>query len=174
MKEIVMSKNVQKLRKDVPVRNETPGLFRDLEDRMHEMEKRFEGAFSADWMRPSKWEMPDWAHMSQLDMKLPKLDVVDRDADVMIRADLPGVKKEDIDVSLTDNTVTIKGTTSEEKKEEEGDYYRSETMKGSFSRTMTLPGEVDGSKAKSTFKNGVLEITAPKLEKARRHAVKVS
>ena len=169
-----MSKNVQKLRKDVPVRTETPGLFHDLEERMREMEKRFEGFFPTDWMRPSNWEMPDWAHMAQLELKVPKLDVVDRDVDVMIRADLPGVKKEDIDVSLTDNTITIKGTTSEEKKEEEGDYYRSETMKGSFSRTMALPSEVEGSKAKSTFKHGVLEITAPKLEKARRHTVKVS
>ena len=96
------------------------------------------------------------------------------DDDVLVRADLPGVAKDDIDVSLTDNTITVKGSTSEEKKEEKGDYYRSETMKGSFSRTMSMPSDVDGSKAKSTFKDGVLEVVVPKLEKARRHSVKVS
>ncbi|MGB5767527.1 MAG: Hsp20/alpha crystallin family protein, partial [Arenicellales bacterium] len=73
-----------------------------------------------------------------------------------------------------DNTITVKGSTSEEKKEEKGDYYRSETMKGTFSRTMSLPSDVDGSKANSTFKDGVLEVVVPKLEKARRHSVKVS
>ena len=70
--------------------------------------------------------------MDQAALKVPMMDIVDRDDDVMVRVDLPGVKKEDVDVSLTDNTITVKGTTSEEKKEEEGDYYRCETMKGSF------------------------------------------
>ena len=125
-------------------------------------------------MHPSKWELPDWAQMGQLELKVPKMDIVDRDDDVLVRADLPGVTKDDIDVSLTDNTITVKGSTSEEKKEEKGDYYRSETMKGSFTRTMSLPSDVDGSKAKSTFKDGVLEVVVPKLEKARRHSVKVS
>jgi HSP20 family protein len=141
---------------------------------MHDMESRFEDFFSADWMRPSNWELPGWAHMNQLELKVPKMDIVDRNNDVLVRVDLPGVKKEDVDVSLTDNTVTVKGSTSEEKKEEKGDYYRCETMQGSFSRTMSLPSEVDGSKAKSTFKDGVLEVVAPKLEKARRHSVKIS
>jgi HSP20 family protein len=125
-------------------------------------------------MHPSKWELPDWAQMGQLELKVPKMDIVDRDDDVLVRADLPGVTKDDIDVSLTDNTITVKGSTSEEKKEEKGDYYRSETMKGTFSRTMSLPSDVDGSKANSTFKDGVLEVVVPKLEKARRHSVKVS
>ena len=169
-----MSKKVVKRKKGVPAKMESSGPFKELEKRMHDMESRFEDFFSADWMRPSKWELPDWAHMNQLELKVPKMDIVDRDNDVLVRVDLPGVKKEDVDVSLTDNTVTVKGSTSEEKKEEEGDYYRCETMQGSFSRTMSLPSEVDGSKAKSTFKDGVLEVVAPKLEKARRHSVKIS
>lgn len=169
-----MTKNVKKLREDVPVKAEPPRTFMDLDKRLHEMERRFEDFFSSDWMRPSTWELPDWARLEQLELKAPKMDIVDRDNDVLIRADLPGVKKENIDVSLTDNTVTIKGSTSEEKKEEKGDYYRSETMKGSFSRTMSLPSEVDGSKAKSSFKDGVLEVVVPKHEKARRHTVTIS
>ena len=68
----------------------------------------------------------------------------------------------------------IKGSTSEEKKEEKGDYYRSETLKGSFTRTMSLPSDVDGSKAESTYKDGVLEVVVPKHEKAKRIKIKVS
>ena len=169
-----MSKKDEKQKKDVAVKVESSGPFQELEKRMRDMESRFEDFFSADWMHPSTWEFPDWAQMNQLELKIPKMDIVDRDDDVMVRADLPGVKKEDVDVSLTDNTITVKGSTSEEKKEEKGDYYRSETMQGSFSRTMSLPSEVDGSKAKSTFKDGVLEVIVPKLEKAHRHSVEIS
>lgn len=169
-----MSKKDENQKKDVPAKVESSGPFQELEKRMHDMESRFEDFFSADWMHPSTWELPDWAQMSQLELKVPKMDIVDRDDDVLVRVDLPGVKKEDVDVSLTDNTVTVKGSTSEEKKEEKGDYYRCETMQGSFSRTMSLPSEVDGSKAKSTFKDGVLEVVVPKLEKAHRHSVKIS
>jgi HSP20 family protein len=109
-----------------------------------------------------------------MELKVPKVDIVDRDDDILVRADVPGVKKENLDVSLTDNTITINGSTSEEKKEEKGDYYRSETMKGEFSRTMSLPSDVDGSKAATTFKDGVLEVTVPKVEKAKRIKVNVT
>jgi HSP20 family protein len=169
-----MKKKVEKTKSGVPVKAESSGTFWELEKRMRDMESRFEDFFSTDWMHLSKWELPDWAHMGQVELKVPKMDIVDRDDDVMVRADLPGVAKDDIDVSLTDNTITVKGSTSEEKKEEDGDYYRCETMKGSFSRTMSLPSDVDGSKANSTFKDGVLEVIVPKLEKARRHSVKIS
>lgn len=169
-----MSKKLEKAKKDVPVKVEPTGVFQELDSRMRDMERRFEDFFSADWMHPSKWDLPDWANVGQAELKVPKMDIVDRDDDVMVRVDLPGVKKEDVDVSLTDNTITVKGTTSEEKKEEKGDYYRCETMKGSFSRTMSLPSDVDGSKAASSFKNGVLEVIVPKLEKARRHSVEIS
>ena len=169
-----MNKKVVKKKRNVPAKMEPVGPFQELENRMREMESRFEDFFSTDWMLPSKWGFPEWAKMGQLEMKVPKMDIVDRDVDVLVRMDLPGVKKDDVDVSLTDNTITIKGSTSDEKEEKKGDYYRSETMKGSFSRTMTLPSEVDGSKTKSTFKDGVLEVIVPKLKKARRHSVKIS
>ena len=169
-----MNKKVVKKTKNVPAKIESSGPFQELEKRMHDMESMFDDFFSSDWMRPLKWEFPRWPQMSQIELKVPKMDVVDRDDEVMVRADLPGVKKEDVDVSLTDNTITVKGSTSEEKKEKKGDYYRCETMQGSFSSTMSLPSEVDGSKAKSTFKDGVLEVVVPKLEKARRHSVKIS
>ena len=111
--------------------------------------------------------------MRKLKLTTPRVDIVDRDDDIMVRADVPGVNKENLDVSFTDNTITIKGSISEEKKEEKGDYFRNETMKGTFSRTMYLPSDVDGSNAESTFKDGVLEVVVPKLEKAKRIKVNV-
>jgi HSP20 family protein len=120
--------------------------------------------------RPMRWEWFSWPEPV---MPSPKVDVLDRDNEVLVRAELPGVKKEDLEVSMTDNTVTIKGTTSHEEKEEKGDYYRHEISKGSFSRTVTLPGDVDSDKCKTRFKDGVLELTVPKVEKAKRRTIKV-
>jgi HSP20 family protein len=148
--------------------------FVELEKRFRELEKRLEDVFSDNWGFPSRWELSEWSRLSKLKLTTPKVDIVDRDDDIMVRADVPGVKKENLDVSFTDNTVTIKGSTSEEKKEQKGDYFRNETMKGSFSRTVYLPSEVDGSRAESTFKDGVLEVIVPKLEKAKRIKVKVT
>ena len=161
-------------KKGVLAKGESRNPFAEMEKRFRELEKRFEDFFPNDWGMPTRWEMPEWSRVSKMELKVPKVDIVDRDDDILVRADVPGVKKENLDVSLTDNTITIKGSTSEEKKEEKGDYYRSETMKGSFSRTMSLPSDVDGNKASTSFKDGVLEVVVPKVDKARRIKVNVA
>lgn len=138
-----------------------------------EMDRMFDNFFGRGWMRPWRMEWPSFPEMKAMEGKLVKMDVVDREADVLVRAEMPGVEKKDIDVSVTDNTVTVKGSTHHEEKEEKGDYYRREISSGSFSRTVMLPAEVDGSKAKADFKDGILELVLPKIEKSKRHAVKV-
>jgi HSP20 family protein len=168
-KERKLSKNKER----TPVKAQS-NTFVELEKRFRDLEKRLEDVFSDNWGFPSRWELSEWTRLNKLKLTTPKVDIVDRDDDIMVRADVPGVKKENLDVSFTDNTVTIKGGTSEEKKEQKGDYFRNETMKGSFSRTVYLPSEVDGSKAESTFKDGVLEVIVPKLDKAKRIKVNVS
>jgi HSP20 family protein len=164
----------KKEKENMPAKAEKVSTFADIEQRFHELERRFDDIFSGEWGMPTRWEFPEWSKLSKMELKAPKVDIVDRNDDILVRADVPGVKKENLDVSLTDNTITIKGSTSEEKKEEKGDYYRSETMKGEFSRTMSLPSDVDGEKASTSFKDGVLEIVVPKVEKARRIKVKVN
>lgn len=103
----------------------------------------------------------------------PKVDVIDRDEEVVIHAELPGVNREDLDVSMTDDTVTIKCTSAHEEKEEKGDFYRREMSRGEFSRTVTLPCEVDDSKAKATFKDWIMELILPKVEPTKRRSIKV-
>jgi HSP20 family protein len=104
---------------------------------------------------------------------MPKLDIIERDSEVVVRAELAGVDKKDIDVSVTDNSIAIKGCTKRETHEEKGDFFRSEITRGEFSRTASLPCEVDGTKAKAQFKDGILELTIPKVEASKRHSVKV-
>ena len=144
-----------------------------MEKGFRELERRLDDVYSDNWGISSRWELPELSRLYKMKITTPRVDVADRDDDIMVRADVPGVKKENLDITLTDNTITIKGKTSEEKKEEKGDYFRSETLKGSFSRTMYLPSDVDGNRAESTIKNGMLEVVVPKLEKARRIKVNV-
>jgi len=139
-----------------------------------EMERMFGGLFPRARLRPRDLEWPSWAEMSAMvEAKTPKLDIVERDNEVVVRAELAGVDKKDIDVSVTDNTITIKGCTKKETREEKGDYFRSEITQGTFSRTAALPCDVDGKSARANFSDGILELTIPKLEASKRHTVKV-
>ncbi len=169
-----MSKNITNIKKDVQVKAEPHGFFREMEERMQELERHFESLFQRDWIKPTRLELPEWSRRGILELKTPKVDIVERDNDILVRAEIAGVKKEDLDVSITDTAITIKGSTCEEIKEEKSDYFRSETMKGEFSRTLALPAKVDGSKAESTYKDGMLEVIVPKLEQAKRHKVTVA
>jgi HSP20 family protein len=157
-----------KANKDVTVSKGTlermprPALFGDV-DRM------FDDFFGRRWLRPFGWERP-FAEMPAFG---PSVDVIDRDDEVVVRAEVPGYKKEDIEVSVSDSSLTIKGETKTEEKEEKGDYYRCEISHGAFTRTITLPAEVDDAKAKASMKDGVLELTLPKLEKSKRHPITI-
>ena len=139
-----------------------------------EMDRMFDDFFSRGWMRPFRWEWPSMGEMAKpFEGKMPKVDVIERDDEVVIKAELPGVDKKDLDVSVTENSVTIKGTTSHEEKEEKGDYYRCEISRGAYARTVGLPAYVDADKAKASFKDGVLELKLPKVEKSKRRSIEI-
>jgi HSP20 family protein len=170
-KDVAITEKSGKVQRVEPARALSP--FDAMERRMEQMERAFEDFFPMPWRRgfgfPSLWDKSQWA-----EMWMPKADIIDRDNEILVRAELPGVEKDDLDLTVTENTVTLKGETKKEEKEEKGNYFRSETSRGSFTRTFALPCEVDGSKAKADFKNGVLELTLPKVEKAKRHSIKIS
>ncbi len=155
----------QELQKAEPKRGLNP---------FEEMDRMFEDYFSRGWMRPFRWEWPSLGEMAKpFEGKMPKVDVIERDDEVVVKAELPGVEKKDLDVSVTENSVTIKGTTSHEEKEEKGDFYRCEISRGAYARTVGLPSYVDADKAKASFKDGILELTLPKVEKSKRRSVEV-
>ncbi|MDH3563080.1 MAG: Hsp20/alpha crystallin family protein, partial [Gammaproteobacteria bacterium] len=79
----------------------------------------------------------------------------------------------DLDISVSDNTLTIKGSTRHEEKQEKGDYYRHEISTHDYNRMVALPTDVDGTKAKASFKDGMLELTLPKTGKVERHSIKL-
>jgi HSP20 family protein len=95
-------------------------------------------------------EVTEWA---------PAIDVVTEDGDLVIRAELPGVKQEDVDITLHNNVLTISGERKAEQEEERGGYYVRERRYGSFSRSLTVPEGVDESKIHARYENGVLEVT---------------
>jgi HSP20 family protein len=156
---------------DKPAAAGTPSVW--LRHPFDELEPLFERFMGRSWLRPSALDWPLSGMKGVMEARMPSVDIVDREAELVVRAEVPGIDKKDIDVSITDNTVTIKGSVSREQKEEKGDYYRCEISRGAFSRTVTLPCNVDGSKVKAAMKDGVLEITLPKVAQSKRQSVRV-
>ena len=103
----------------------------------------------------------------------PSIDVKENDKEFMIKAELPGVEEKDIDVTVTSDSVTIKGEKKEEKEDKDKNYYYMERSYGSFSRVIPLEGAIEAEKAEAKFKNGILDIKIPKNQSAKAKGTKV-
>ena len=106
----------------------------------------------------------------------PQIETFQRGDQFVVRADLPGMKKEDVNIELTDDSLTIEGERREEREEDREGYYRSERSYGSFCRVVALPEGAITESAKANFNNGVLEVTiqAPPREVSRKRRVEIS
>ncbi len=104
----------------------------------------------------------------------PALDVSQDKDHVFVKFELPGLKKEEIDISLHDRTLSISGERKRESKEKEGEAFRSERYFGKFQRSLTLPTAVDGQNVKAVYKDGVLAITLSKAEEAKPKQIEVN
>ena len=105
--------------------------------------------------------------------RMPAVDVYEEKDDVVIKAELPGLSKEDISVEVTDATLTIKGEKKRDEAMKEDDYSCCERSFGSFTRSVDLPCEVKADQVKASMKNGVLEVRMPKTEEAKKRAITV-
>jgi HSP20 family protein len=103
----------------------------------------------------------------------PKLDVIDRDSSVLVRAEVPGVNKGKLEVEASDTSVTIKGEVKQEQTSGDEHYRIAEIRHGAFERTVSLPSDVDSTKAKATFRDGVVEVMLPKVDRSRPHNLKL-
>ena len=138
-----------------------------------EFDRLFDSFFRRGLMRSPLFDWPELPRLATLEERMPRVDIVDRDKELVVHAELPGVTKDGLEVTLGEDTLTIRGSRKHEQKESGENYYRSEIHRGEFCRTLRLPAVVDGDKAKAKFSDGVLELTLPKVESARRRTVKV-
>jgi HSP20 family protein len=121
---------------------------------------------------PMTWEIPSWKEIQHLfEIRVPIVDVIDRERDILVIAEVPGVEKDNIDVTVTNRSVTIKGVRRDESRTDDEEIHRHEIRKGSFSRTLALPEEIDGRKAKAVYKAGVVEMRLPKRRVSKKHNV---
>ena len=143
-----------------------PGPFEEIEQMMESLVPRA-------WFPQLRREWPDLGSLGRFDLRSPRVDVLDKDDMIVVDAEIPGVDKDDLDITVAENTVTIKGESKHEEKKEDGEYFRSEITRGAFSRTVALPVDVEASKAQATFGNGMLKLKLPKKQKANRVKIEV-
>jgi HSP20 family protein len=138
---------------------------------IEEMERRMDEAMRYPMIsrRPMFW----W-RLPVEDMTMsPAIEVIDKKDKLMVRAEVPGVKPEDIDISVSDSTLTIKGEKKSESEVKEDDYYRREMSYGRFSRSVALPTKVQADKVDASYDDGILEITLSKAHEAKPKKVAV-
>lgn len=140
-----------------------------------EMDRLFNTLFNRRWLQPFQEMFPEWPFPGEreFDVRMPKVDMLDREDEILVRAELPGVEKKDLDVNLSGQTLTIKGETRRREEKREDEYYRSEITEGKVSRTLRLPEEVDETHIKAEFKDGMLEVHLPKVHKVERRKINV-
>jgi len=103
----------------------------------------------------------------------PAVDICEGDKEIILKAELPGIKKKDVHLELNDGVITLKGERKFEKEDKRDNYHRIERYYGNFHRSFTLPSTVDRDKIKATYKDGMLEVTLPKMEEAAPKSIPV-
>ena len=132
----------------------SPFRGRGFYDPLSEVNRVFADMFGSLMRRPGSQQ-----RAQQLTALAPAIDVVTKDSDLVIRAELPGVKQEDVDITLENNVLTISGERQAEQEEERGGYHVRERRYGSFSRSLALPEGLDESKIHARYQDGILEVT---------------
>jgi HSP20 family protein len=147
----------------------------EIVSRVEDIEHWMERFMDDMWRRPfpGLFGGDRWLPIRPLSIRMPSIDVYEEKDSVVVKAELPGMTKEDIEVNLAGENLTIKGEKKEDKEVKEDNYYRRERSYGSFLRTVALPSEVKSDEIKASFKDGVLEIRMPKTEEAKKKSVSV-
>jgi HSP20 family protein len=134
--------------------------FRELDRMRGEMDRLWDAFFEGSpRVREGEW--------------VPSLDVAETKNDLVVKAELPGMDPKDIDISLSDGHLIIKGEKKHEKEEKEENYHFIERSYGAFTRSVQLPKEVKHEKISASYKNGILKVVLPKSEEAKTKEVKI-
>jgi HSP20 family protein len=141
-----------------------PSPFGELLSLRQAMDRLFEDSF----VNPRSWGTGGFEGMN-----LP-LDVTTTADELVVEAALPGVKPEDVDITVENGTLTIRGQSSSERREGDGDYLLQEIRRGEFSRSLTLPTGLEPDKATASFDNGVLTLRVPKAEQVKPRQIRIA
>jgi len=142
-----------------PFREMAP--FRDFERMRREMDRLWDSFFQR---KPTDGKEEEF---------LPALDLSETENELVVKCEIPGMERKDIDISLSDSTLTIKGEKKQEREEKKADYHLVERSYGSFTRSVQLPKEIRSDKISASYKNGILTVTLSKSEEAKKKEVKI-
>jgi HSP20 family protein len=159
----MLKKGLLSLAKTEPTSALSP--FEEFERRFEDFFRRPFSLMEAPWLR--RWP----ALAGEVS---PAMDIFEEGGDIVVKAEIPGMKKEEIHVDINEKAVTVSGEKRKEEKVERKDYVHLERTFGSFARTFALPAEVQTDKARATFKDGILEVRMPKTAEAASRARKVA
>ena len=149
-----------------------PEESRRFPSSFEDMERWFEDAFRRPFFSPwmPRFRFPELRELREFS---PFVDIFEEGNEVVVKAELPGMAKDEIDVNIADDVITISGEKKSEERIEKKDFFRLERSHGSFSRSLTLPAETQTDKTKASFKDGVLEVRIPKTEAAVQKVKKI-
>ncbi|PKM83496.1 MAG: molecular chaperone [Firmicutes bacterium HGW-Firmicutes-13] len=138
--------------------------FTELTRMRDELDKIFDETFS---------RFPGEKFLSEKVSWQPSVDIYESEDEIVAKAELPGFKRDDINITVTEDSLNISGETKEEKEVEEGNYICKERRWGKFSRYFSLPAPIDTNRVKASYENGVIEIKMSKTEEAKRKSVNI-
>ncbi len=142
--------------------------FSELDSLRKEMERLIDEFFPAKGL----YTGPVWRKGAE-DIAVPSVDMVDRDEEILVSVEMPGVEKDNIEVSLEGDTLTVRGTVKKESEEKEEDYIKRERTYSSFERALRVPVKIDPEKIKAVLRNGILYIHLPKAEEVKPRKIKI-
>ena len=135
--------------------------FREMVSMRRAMDRLIDSSFSDgnNWQQMTEWALP--------------LDVVEHEDEYLVKASLPGINPDDVNISVQENVVTIQGETKQEDENKEQRWHMRERRWGSFSRSFTLPAGVDANNVQAEYENGVLSLTLPKSQEAKPKRISI-
>jgi HSP20 family protein len=171
MKEVVKSNGASPSAPDATPAHQDLHPLASMRRLINEMERTVgDWGFTKGWLTPLFGRDPLAKRIEEFgkDLFLPDIEVVEKEGTMTVRADLPGIKKDDVSIELTNNSLVIRGERRREEKEEREGYYRSERSYGSFYRNIPFRDGVEADDARAVFNDGVLEVTLKTRKNGRR------
>jgi HSP20 family protein len=166
------------VRNILPGRKRESGAGQAMRPISRGMEEFLEHSFPPRWMEgffePYAWKGPHWGELGQSADLWPRIDILDKDDALVVRAEMPGIDKEDLVITIAGDRLTLEAKRNFADEEKKEDFFRSEMAYGRLFRVVHLPVEVLGDKARAEMKDGIIEVYLPKVEGITPHTIKVA